>query len=256
MLRNKNLKKYNLLPLGSIIHFIHLKKIFGWFATTGILLAGLSIIYKNYFGNIELEFVQPLEKGYEFQFKNDTPSDRIIKKFRINIPLPQKVISKTTKDVYLKLDEKGNSILPGGNMSYVPAAEFKEIDGYTITASSIKKFRVPPLTSRSWIQIMATIVDVSYEIKAKNKILYSIEQFLSYADIYSNKTNIRFLVVDNYWVISESESLEEALRILCRDDDSYAESGCMPIKIKHRTKVGLSTQCIRRLALNEGINAP
>jgi hypothetical protein len=210
--------------------FLKIKLIFGWIVSTGILLTLVTAMYKNYFGNLVLEFVQPLERGYEFQFKNDTPSDHLVKKFRINIPLPQKVVYKTTQDIYVGVDSKGNYVLPNGNMSYVPAYEFKELDGQIVAANSVLKFKVPPLSSRSWVVPEASIVDIDYELEAENSLLLKLEKVFSTIGLCLPKHNIRYLVVGNYWSVTHSKSLDEALRIACRDDDSYDKLGvCNPI---------------------------
>lgn len=118
-------------------------------AGSGILVALLGAAYQHYAGNVSLEFVQAVGRAYEFQLKNDTPSDRTIKTFRVDPPRVQTVIYKATEDVYANIDAQGRVTLPGGNISYVPAAEFKELDGQKLLANSSLRFRVPPLSSRS-----------------------------------------------------------------------------------------------------------
>lgn len=194
---------------------------FRWLLGTGILLALLSAAYQYLFGNVSLEYLQPLSRGYEFQIKNDTPSDRVVRSFRVDPPGDQRVVYKTTQAVYAQQNDKGEITLPGGNISYVPAAEFRELDGQKIGANSTLKFRVPPLSSRFWMEPEATIVDIKYEHEATNPVLSALEQAVN---LRSTKKLIRYLVVNNYWTVSQSKGLDEALRVACRDDDSLSKS--------------------------------
>jgi hypothetical protein len=114
-------------------------------------------------------------------------------------------------------------ILPGGNISYVPAAEFKELDGQKISANSSTKFRVPPLSSRSWMEPEASIVDIRLETAPTHPALQAIEALLVATGIRSSERTVRYLVLGNYWVISQSTSLKEAIRVACRDDESIAK---------------------------------
>jgi hypothetical protein len=193
-------------------------------AGSGILVALLGAVYQHYSGNVSLEFVQTIGRAYEFQLKNDTPSDRTVKKFRVEPPRTQKVIYKITEDMYAQINDQGQVRLPGGNISYVPAAEFKELDGQKLLANSSLKFRIPPLSSSSSMQPEATIVDIRFEIEAKNQTLATLDSFLDLTGIRSRARTIRFLVIENYWTISNATSPNEAIRVFCRENDSMANS--------------------------------
>jgi len=199
-------------------------KISAFFVSSGIFLALLASAYQYFAGNISLEFVQAIGRAYEFQLKNDTPSDRIVKFFRVDPPHVQKVVYRITEDIYANVDDQGRVTLPGGNVSYVPAAEFKELDGQKLSANSVLKFRIPPLSSRSWMAPEATIVDVRYELESSNFFLSSIETLLDAAGIRPHARTVRYLVVENYWTISHSTSIDEALHIFCRDNEAMAKS--------------------------------
>lgn len=199
-----------------------LTRTFKWLVASGLLVVLLPTAYQFLFGSISLEFIQPLGRGYEFQLKNETPSDRVVNRFRVITP-PQTVLFNTTKDVYGKQDENGNTTLPGGNFSYMPAAEFKELDGRLLPATSSTKFRVPPLSSRSWMEPEATIVDVKYEVEPTNTVLAGIEFALNTIGLRTREKTIRYLVLSNYWTVTQSASPNEAIRIACRDDDSLAK---------------------------------
>lgn len=198
---------------------------FQWLGGTGILLSLLTVAYQYLLGNISLEYLQPLSHGYEFQIKNDTPSDRVVKNFRVDPPSSQQVVYKITQNVYAKENDNGQVTLPGGNVSYVPAAEFNELDGQLLLANSTTKFRIPPLSSRPWMEPEATIVDIKYELEPKNIVLHGFEDLLNVVGLRSAGRSVRYLVIGNYWTISHSKSLDEALRVACRDDDSLYKLG-------------------------------
>lgn len=198
--------------------------VFAFLAGSGILLALLGTAYQHYFGNVSLEFIQAAGRGYEFAIKNDTPSDRSVKTFRVDPPRAQKVIYKVSEDVVAKVNDRGQVTLPGGNISYVPAAEFKELDGQKVAANSSLKFRIPPLSSRTWMQPEATIVDVRLELEPTNSLLAIIDSLLDLTGIRSRTRTIRYLIIENYWTVSNSASIDEAIRIFCRDNDSTAQS--------------------------------
>ncbi|MFA4102481.1 hypothetical protein OQJ40_10060 [Serratia nevei] len=135
------------------------------------------------------------------------------------------MIYKVTEDVYATRDEKGQITLPGGNQSYVPAAEFKELDGQRLSANASFKFRVPPLSNRTWMAPEAAIVDIRYEIDSSNPVLAAIEGIFDVLGFHSRQHTVRYLVIENYWTPSRSNSLNEAIRIFCRDSDTVAKSG-------------------------------
>lgn len=197
-------------------------RIIEWLGAAGFLAGAFGVFYQYVVGDVQLEFVQSLSRGYEFQIKNDTPSDRLVTKFRVIPPMPQQVLYKVTQDIYAERNAKGEVVLPGGNITYVPAAEFKELDGQEIPAKSSAKFRVPPLSSRSWIEPEASIVDIHFETAPTHPVLQAIEALLSTPGIRSNERTVRYLVLGNYWVLSQSTSLKEAIRVACRDDDSIS----------------------------------
>ena len=199
-------------------------RVFSFLVASGLLTVLISVGYQYYAGNISVEFVQVIGRGYEFQLKNDTPSDRTVKTFRVDPPHPQKVFSTVTQDVYASVGKNGEISLPGGNESYVPATDFKELDGRKLPANSSTKFRVPPLFSKAWMQPNAMIVDIRFEIESSNPWLSVLESAADAIGIRSNARVIRYLVVDNHWAVSNSNSIDEAIRVFCRDDESVAQS--------------------------------
>ena len=140
-----------------------------------------------------------------------------MKSFRIDPPRRQNVIYSVTEDVYAENEGQRNVRLHGGNLIYVPAAEYKELDGQILLANSSLKFRVPPLADRTWLKTDAAIVDVHYELEPTNKVL----SLLNAIGIKNKVENFRYLVISNYWTsVSPSVSINEAIRIFCRDNVS------------------------------------
>ncbi|WP_348727768.1 hypothetical protein [Rheinheimera texasensis] len=208
----------------AITRYVSLKKLFAFFVGSGLLVVLYGATYQHFVGNVSLEFIQSVGRAYEFQFKNDTPSDRTLKTFRIELPRVQRVVFKISDNLPLHVNSDGQLTLPGGNLSYVPATEFKELDGQRLQANSSLKFRIPPLSSRSWMVPEATIVDVHYELESSNSALWALEEFLSVIGIQSSIRTNRYLVVDNYWTLSQSTSIDEAIRIFCRDNEDMSKS--------------------------------
>lgn len=190
------------------------KLFFVFLVASGVFYGVVQKVYEYFEGNTTLEFLQPIGSAYEFQLKNDTPANFTVKSFRIDPPRKQNVIYNVTEDIYV---ESGS--LPGGNLIYVPAAEFKELDGQILLANSSLKFRVPPLADRTWLKTDAAIVDVHYELEPTNKALL----LLNTIGIHNKVENFRYLVISNYWMsVSPSVSINEAIRIFCRDNVSPA----------------------------------
>lgn len=171
-----------------------------------------------------MEYVRPIGNAYEFELRNDSPADRTVRFFHIDPPRTQSVIYKVTEDVYANVNSQGQVTLPGGNVSYVPAAEFRELDGQKVSAHSSLKFRVPPLSSRSWMEPEAAIVDVRYEVVPSNPVLSTAEDLLGVIGIRPHIHRVRYLVIDNYWTRTSSASIDEAIRVFCRDNEAMEKS--------------------------------
>jgi hypothetical protein len=74
------------------------------------------------------------------------------------------------------------------------------------------------------MQPEATIVDLRLELEPTNSVLAAVDTLLDFAGIRSSVRTIRYLVIENYWIVSNSASINEAIRIFCRDNDSMAKS--------------------------------
>lgn len=191
---------------------------FRWLASAGVLLALATAAYSHIFGNVSLQYERALDRGYEFSIRNNTPSDRTIRQFRLRLP-DQKVIYTTTKDILATVNEKTNSIsLPGGNIHEVPASNFRELDGRVIPANEKIKFRIPPLSNHPWVEPDAIIVVAEYSFKSTNRVLATADWALSFIGLSTDQHLTRFVVLNNNWWPTNVTSKDEAIRQLCRDD--------------------------------------
>lgn len=184
----------------------------------------LPVVYQYAEGGVSLEFVRALDRGYEFQLKNGTPSDKVVTLFRVLAPPTQHVIFHTTQDLRAIRSQDGSVTLPGGNVSYIPATEYKELDGQTISANSDRKFRVPPLSDRPWMEPDAATFSIKYEIVSSNPVLSLLEHVFSAIGLRTAEQTVRYLVVNNYWIPTNSNSPAEAIQIFCRDNDDVANA--------------------------------
>ena len=192
---------------------------------SGVLAVLLGVAYQYIEGSVSLEFVQALGRGYEFRLTNGTPADKTITRFRVVSPPRQQLIYHITQDIYARQDPDGKAELPGGNLSYIPAVEYKELDGRKIRANSDVKFRVPPLSDRPWMEPDAAIFSIKYETESSNPMLSSLEHALSKVGLRSSSETVKYLVVNNYWIPTSSNSVGEAIRIFCRDNEDVASAG-------------------------------
>lgn len=198
------------------------KRLWLWLGASGFLVAvaGAAFDYVN--GELQLSYSQSLGSAYELVMTNVGPSDRVIEKFRVKPPIGQQVIYKITEDIPAKF-ENGAVILPGGRDTFVPAVEFKELDGQTIPAKSPLKFRLPPLSDRSWLQPEAALIEIEYSSTPKNPTLRMIEGILQSLSIKQSSTTIGFLVLNNYWTPVKAGVLKNAISQACRENSSVAK---------------------------------
>lgn len=57
----------------------------------------------------------------------------------------------------------------------------------------------------------AAIVDIRYEIEPTNSLLLALELILNAVGVREAERSERYVVINNYWVASQSESLREAI---------------------------------------------
>ncbi|WP_313620939.1 hypothetical protein [Pantoea septica] len=194
-----------------------------WLAATGILAFIGGFTYDFLTGDVQVKFIKPSGRGYEFKLINNSSTDQIIKKFRVSPDLEQEVIFKINKDIYAEVNKSGVS-LPGGNTSYVPAYEYKEMNGYVLNAKSDINFRIPPLVARDYMVPEYVIVYVEYETTSKNVYLEKVESTLKDLHLIDLSQRKRYFVVDNYWTPIGDGNIINAIKTACRDDDIFAKS--------------------------------
>ncbi len=191
---------------------LRIGRIFGWLGTTGLLTLFASALYQHVNGTVSVEFVQPIVSGYEFQIKNDTPSDRVVNKLRFSLR-PQDILFTQTADASAR-DASPAGTVVNAELSII---SFRELDGVRIPANQLVKFRVPRLVSKSDFVPFAAIVDVTHEIRPANPILGLANFPLQLFGIGANDQSTRYLVIDNYWTITKTSNINEAVRVICRD---------------------------------------
>ncbi|HCA3582012.1 TPA: hypothetical protein MO343_004403 [Salmonella enterica subsp. enterica serovar Ball] len=194
-----------------------------WLAAIGILP-----IISNYFldfftGDVQVNYIQPSGRGYEFKFVNNSSTDQIIKQFRISPEFGKKFIFKINKSVYAEVTDNGVT-LPGGNSTYMPAFEYKEMNGYVLKAKSEVNFRIPPLVARDYMIPESIVVYADYSTESKNRFMAGIENIFEFIKIRDIKKRKKYLVVDNYWTPLGRENEVDAIKNACRDDDIFAKS--------------------------------
>ncbi len=183
------------------------------------LAAALPFVYSYLSESININFIGTWKNQYEFYIENNSPFDRVIERFKIGAP-KQELIFITTKGVYATKTPNG-LVLPGGNMGYVPAAESHDIDGKVVRSKSKEKIIIPPLINNSWAEPVAMVANITITSKPKNYFLNKIEQFLSFIHIKDSVFYQRYVIVDNYWQTTETDNPEEALKIVCRNDNNF-----------------------------------
>lgn len=199
-----------------------------WLAATGILALSGNVFWDFLTGDVQVKYIKPSGKGYEFNIVNNSSADQIIKNFRISPDFGQGFLFEIDKSVYGELTENG-FILPGGNSTYMPAFEYSEMNGYVLSAKSEVSFRVPPLVARDYMVPKSIVVFVDYSTKPNNKYLAKLESILSKIDFRDASKREKYLVVDNYWSPLSIGNQVDAIKNACRDDDVFSKSTiCTP----------------------------
>jgi hypothetical protein len=207
--------KYGLARLNSVVI---------WLATTGILAIISKFSFDYYSGNVELRFIKPVGRGYEFEIINNRPTDQLIEKLTVKPDLTQKFLFKVTENTPIFVDE-GEASLLGGNVSYIPAAEYREMNNQIIKANSSRRFKIPPLTSRNYLEPEYMAVSVNYEAMSNNFLLEWLDQTLAQFEYKNFENTINFVVSENYWSEIDSHNDTSIKDTACRDDDMLGKSG-------------------------------
>lgn len=189
-----------------------------WLSATGILAVAAKFMFAYFTGQVEARYLEPAGRGYEFQLTNKSSTAQVVESFRVVPDLEQEFIFKITDDIYGQFSRDGVSI-PGGNTTYVPAYEFRDMDGYVISANSSTEFRIPPLVARDYMVPESVVVFLEYKTRSANSVMRWLEEFVEVIGIGGSKKRLRFLVTENYWTpIVDTQSVD-ALQAACRDND-------------------------------------
>ncbi|AVB12499.1 MULTISPECIES: hypothetical protein [Pseudomonas syringae group] len=186
----------------------------------GFVSIAIATAYKFIVEDVSLTFVKPFGRYYVFELENESPSDQVIESFEVVFPAGQPLVARTTRDIYTNESDSGKVTLPGGNSGWIPTVEFTELNGQIVGANKKKKFRLPPASSIDYLRLEAAIFDVSYRTHPTSKLLKNIDAGLKWLGLKNTETKIRYIMVDNNWFPTASTSLNEALRLACRDDRS------------------------------------
>jgi len=197
-----------------------LRQFWAWLAGSGFVFGMANAGYDYIMGDLSLAYSKPIGQGYELIMANDGPFERVIDTFRVTFPPGQQVIYTVTQDTPMPF-ENGKVTMPGGP-TWVPAAEFKELDGQAIGAHSQLKFRVPPLSNKSWLLPQASLVSVHFSSLPANPLLNSVEKILRRLHLVDQEQVFDFLIVDNYWSPVKSGTLKDAITQACREDSNIS----------------------------------
>lgn len=214
VIQNKEQSK-NLLP--------KLNQAILWLAATGLLTFCADFVFSYFTGDIEVRYIKPVGRGYEFEIKNRSSTDQKIEYLRA-IPDQQDVVFKITQSVHVDLSSERGVSIPGGNISYMPAYEFKELDDFVISANSTTKFKLPPLSSRSYVTPESVVMFLEYKTSSSNERVSKIEKFLDFVGLRNGHKKLKYLVSENYWTRISNESVVDATKVACRNDDMFSKS--------------------------------
>lgn len=202
-----------------------LKQFWTFLIGSGLLLVSLQVSFNYINESVTVSFVRPLGSGYEFKVTNSSPVDYVIEKFRVFPDFNQEFVFAITKDILIEslIDGYGFSV-PGGNETYIPAYEFKELDGVDIPSNSSEVFRVPPLSARAYYKPAAMIVFIEYEVMPTNFFINFFHRKLASFGWINSVTKNKYLVAGDYWTPLSLSSEISALETACRDTEWFSKS--------------------------------
>ncbi|MFJ0493061.1 hypothetical protein [Citrobacter werkmanii] len=194
-----------------------------WLSATGGLTFAVTYVFDFLTGDVEVRYVKSSGRSYEFNLTNKSSTDQVIETFRIVPDFEQKVIYKITKDITGVFTKDGVSI-PGGNISSMPAYEYKEMNGYVLAAKSDVNFFVPPLVARNYVEPEYVVVFAEYRTKSNNKYMAKLESALINLKLRDGVKRQKYLIVNNFWTPISNSNFIDAVKIACRDDDVFAKT--------------------------------
>lgn len=203
--------------------FAKLSPVILWLAATGLLAFFSNLVFSYFTGDIEVKYIKPVGRGYEFQLTNKSSTDQIIEYLRAT-PDQQEVVFKITESVYGNFSADGTVSIPGGNETYMPAYEYKGMDGYVVPANSTTNFKLPPLSSRNYVTPESVVMFLEYKTSSSNSVINKLEKFVASTGFGGGNKKLKYLVSENYWTPIGNDSVIDATKVACRDDDSFSKS--------------------------------
>ncbi|KQA22869.1 hypothetical protein DLR65_12650 [Vibrio tarriae] len=202
-----------------------LKKLWAFLIGSGLLLVSFQVSFNYINESVAISFTRPLNSGYEFKATNSSPIDYTVEKLRIYPDFKQEVIFTITKDILVELPIDGAGVsMPGGNETYIPAYEFKELDGVEIESNSSEVFRIPPLSARDYYKPAAMIVFIEYEVMPTSSFINAFHRKLASLGWINPVTKNKYLVSGDYWTRISLNSETSALEAACRDTEWFSKS--------------------------------
>lgn len=221
--RNSSKKVFHQVPIMNKPS--RLKQFWTFLIGSGLLLVLLQVSFNYINESVTVSFIRPLGSGYEFKVTNSSPVDYTIEKFRVFPDVNQEVVFILTKDILIELPVDGYGVsVPGGNETYIPAYEFKELDGIDISSNSSEVFRVPPLSARAYYKPAAMIVFIEYKVMPTNLFINSFHKKLASFGWINSVTKSKYLVSGDYWTPLSLTSEISALEAACRDTEWFSKS--------------------------------
>jgi len=194
-----------------------------WLAATGLLAFFSNLFFSYFTGDVEVKYIKPVGRGYEFQLTNKSSTDQKIEYLRAT-PDQQEVVFKITGSVYGNFSADGSVSIPGGNETYMPAYEYKGMDGYVVQANSTTNFKLPPLSSRNYVTPESVVMFIEYKTSSSNSVINKLEKFVAFTGLDGGNKKLKYLVSENYWTPISNDSVIDATKIACRDDDSFSKA--------------------------------
>ena len=194
-----------------------------WLAATGLLAFFSNLVFSYFTGDIEVKYIKPVGRGYEFQLTNKSSTDQKIEYLRAT-PDQQNVLFKITESTPGRFNADGSVSIPGGNETYMPAYQYTGMDGYIIPANSTTNFKLPPLSSRNYVTPESIVMFLDYKTSSSNKFINKLETFVAFTGLRSGNKKLKYLVSENYWAPISNDSVVDAIKVACRDDDIFGKS--------------------------------
>ncbi|MEZ8439431.1 hypothetical protein BCU98_19795 [Vibrio splendidus] len=192
---------------------------------SGFLLLALQPTVSFLRDGVNIEYVRSLDKGYEFTIENNSPVDYKVESFQVSLGsgAERQLVFKLSQEA-INRNNQGGQLMPTGFDSYIPAVEYRGLDGFEISSGESNTFFVPPLSAKRDLVVESAIIYTTYKAHPKNKFFRKVNDFISLFFSKELADKKRYLVSNNYWSsISFSRNIT-AVEAACRDTHWFSES--------------------------------